>query len=52
MGMQGDAGRRGRIVGRTGVAGFSIIRHQIVLVQLAGLVVGRLEDGCTAHGGL
>jgi len=36
----------------TRVTGFSAESHQSVLVQLARLVVGSLEDGCAAHGGL
>lgn len=36
--------------GSTSVSGFSAKGHQGVFVQLAGLVVGRLEDGCAAHG--
>lgn len=33
----------------TSIACFSRIRHQGVLVQLSGLVVGSLQDGGTSH---
>lgn len=33
----------------TGVTCFSRIRHQGVLVQLSGLVIGSFEDGGTSH---
>lgn len=33
----------------TGVACFSRICHQGVLVQLSGLVVSSFEDGCASH---
>ena len=33
----------------TCVSGFSAESHEGVLVELAGLVVARFEDGCASH---
>lgn len=46
--MRGEEERRGVL---TSVSSFPSIRHDRVIAELSGLVVGGFEDGHAAHGG-
>lgn len=35
----------------TCIPGFAAESHEVVLVQISGLVICSFEDGCAAHGG-